>query len=199
MLRACGYTLEEIVREVKGDKRVKGTKYGRPYFALADRVTFPLILEGFVTNFYGRATWSSKKFKHTKLSIQDGAYCHGGFNMQVLNEDCEEVIAAESVIDALSLIQSGHKSVIAFLSVTNYAVLESVMGAQKPLALALNNDKAGKEAAERMMKYFGDMEYEFPIRNFSEQFFAEHGDSGGLITDYNEWWKLRQNSADSIT
>ncbi len=190
LLTAAGYTFEEVTVDAEDDKRVIGSKRKLPYFSLMGRVTFPLMLEGFITNFYGRATWPTK-VKHYKLSVTDGAYCHGGFNMEVLEEDHDELILAESVIDALSLMSMGYKSVIALLSVTNYAVLESALRSDKPLALALNNDKPGQEATNRLLEWMQkEMKYKFPIRNFTEEFFTSHGSQvDPSIVDYNEWWK----------
>jgi Toprim-like len=191
LLKGFGYSFEEVESKIS-DKRYPKPRLGLPYFTLKNRVTFPLMLEGFITNFYGRATWDTQ-FKHCKLSVTDGAYCHGGFNMQVIDEDHEELILVESIMDALSLLSMGHKSVFAFIGITNYAIIESALRSEKPLALALNNDKGGWGATIKLLEWMRvERQYIHPIRDFTQEFFAANVvQMENPPTDYNEWWKFQ--------
>lgn len=107
-----------------------------------------------VVGFYGRSI-SAEKNSSTRLRIGSHFYLPGE-HRGLINAECavvyDEIILAESVIDALSIYQVGRKNVIPCYGTNGFTPLhESLIGkASKPIIIAFDNDDAGKTAAEKL-------------------------------------------------
>ena len=177
-------------------KRQANTQFGLPYSVLAKRITFPLALEGRLTNFYGRATWQcAERSKHRKLSVEHTGVPHGAFNIQLLDSDSDypEIVIAEGAFDALSLIQMGYPATMAIIGVNNQVILESIARSGKNLALAFDEDKnkyqTGQTNTQKITAKLKAMNYPDQIRNFTEDFITEHPDFLTAGKDFSDYLK----------
>ena len=185
LLRRRGMTLGQMKRQAQ-------TQFGLPYSVLARRITFPLALEGRMTNFYGRATWQcAARYKHRKLSVEHTSVPHGAFNTRILNLGYSEIIVAEGAFDALSLIQMGYPATMAIIGVNNRVILESIARSGKNLAIALDVDRnqTGQTNTQKIMDGLKAMNYSGKVRNFTQDFITEHPDFLEASKDYNEYLK----------
>lgn len=145
-----GMALDQMTRKIRFKT---GPESALPFSTLDRRVTFPLELNEQINNFYARAIESRfGTIKHIKLSCKKTRIEHGGFNMKVLNNPgVTEVLIVEAVIDALSLILMGFSNVLAVIGVDNRTILEELLRSKKILGFALDNDKAGVDATNRII------------------------------------------------
>lgn len=124
-----------------------------PYSVLRGRVTFPLWIDGKIVSFYGRyAGQCEKHFAHRKLLVSESNIPHGIFNEEPLTSGAEEITVVEAPIDAIALTQLGHKDVSGIVGVRNFVVLELIARSGKRVAIALDNDQAGKESTYGIVK-----------------------------------------------
>jgi DNA primase len=181
-------------------KRQANTQIGLPYSVLANRFTFPLALEGHNTSFYGRATWRcDARSKHRKLSTEQTGVPHGAFNINILaSEDYPEIVIAEGVFDALSLMQMGYKATIAMIGVNNTVILESISRSAKNLAIALDHDQneTGQNNTKKIIDRLKAMNYTAHVRNFTQDFIASNHDFLELnCKDFNEYLTAKTKTA----
>lgn len=156
--------------------------------SMVRRLTFPLALGGKLSNFYGRATWPcQRKDTHRKLSVERTKIPHGAFNMVALEEAAREVIVAEGVMDALSLIQSGHKPTLAVIGGNNVLLMELCAHSGKDVAIALDNDATGQKNTLREIDRLKRVGFAGRVRNFTYDFLQDHSEMAGC-KDFNEWW-----------
>lgn len=110
---------------------------------LAGCVVFPLLdAQGAVVNFYGRAV---ERDQHLYLPGER----RGLWNVPILAGQ-EEIVLAESVLDALSLIAAGVVNVLPLYGVNGFTPeLEALLSRLRParIALVLDADEAGRAAA----------------------------------------------------
>ena len=99
-----------------------------------------------VVGFYGRSI-TKRNVEHLYLP---------GPHRGLVNAECaavyDDVILAESVIDALSIYQSGRKNVIPCYGTNGFTPLhnELIDNAGKPVVIAFDNDDAGTKAADKL-------------------------------------------------
>ncbi|MEK7124802.1 MAG: toprim domain-containing protein [Patescibacteria group bacterium] len=183
ILRERGMTITQIERPLT--EHEGRLIMGLPYSVLSGRVTFPLSLEGRWTNFYGRAiTPGDKRFTHRKLPTNLTEVEQGGFNMRALTSDAPEVLVTEGIMDALSLIMMGHQTTLAVVGVGNHATVASIARTNKDVAIALDNDTAGRKGTPKLaeaLKQFGLLG---TTRDFTKEFLR---DNPGTYKDYNQW------------
>jgi len=167
LLRRYGMSLEGMRRPVERDGK---EVWGFPYFTLADRVTFPLMLWGNHTNFYGRAIGESdRRFSHRKLSVKEVHVPHGMFREEVLSWNYPEIIVTEAAIDALSLMTWEYVNVVAMIGVSNAAIAEALALSGHDVAIALDNDAAGCETTRELGEHFDKLGV-VGVRDFSAEF-----------------------------
>lgn len=110
---------------------------------LAGCVVFPLLdAQGAVVNFYGRAV---ERDQHLYLPGER----RGLWNVAILQGQ-EEIVLAESILDALSLIAAGVVNVLPLYGVNGFTrEHEALLARLRPtrIALALDADEAGRAAA----------------------------------------------------
>lgn len=178
---------------IKLMRRPINKNFGLPYSTLDQRLTFPLILEGRNTNFYGRATWPacSNRSKHRKLSTKRTEVPQGLFNYPALQSKVVEIVINEGVFDGLSLMQLGWSGIVSIIGVSNYASIEAVARSRKNLAVAFDHDKnqTGQTNTAKVIQYLKKTASpSVVIRNFTEDFMAEHPDFADLgCKDFNEY------------
>ena len=188
ILNRRGLKLSQIKKEVS----VNGNKtFGLPYFTLSNRILFPLALEKRNTSFYGRALSPNAKIKHYKLSTRNTGVPHGIFNEQVLHSDSNEIVIAEGVMDAFSIMHIFDlENVSAIIGVNNYILAELIARTNKNLAIAFDIDEnqTGQKSSgilrERLIKLGGTGK----IRDFSMEMQFILPGFGTEFKDYNEWW-----------
>lgn len=187
LLQRRGLAPSEMARVV-GRSRKSGEITGYPWSMLQGRVTFPLRYEGRSTNFYGRAT-GELGLKHVKTS---NGFEQGGFNMEVLDSGCEEVILVEAAICVVTLVQMGYECGIGMIGSSNHSILDCIVRSGKKLALGLdidpNRHQTGQKKAATILEALQERGFA-RARNFTAEFVA----AGGLETfkDWNEDWVRR--------
>lgn len=178
------------LKDIKREARVPGSKsttFGFPYSVLAGRLTFPLTFWGKHTNFYARAVrGTDRRLAHRKLTKKAGLP-QGGFNMEVLTGDHEEIILLEGAIDALTLAVLGFPNVVAVIGASNDLVLEEVARSGKNIALASDNDDTGWKTIHRLMAKLQQLDFRGGVRDFTGEFIAGHY-GFGRCKDFNQWW-----------
>ena len=93
----------------------------------------------------------------------------GLFNAGALKQDKKPVHIVEGEIDALSIIDAGGEA-LALCSVTNVNKMIEALKVQKPkvpLIIALDNDKAGKEASEKLENALKQLSFSFYRKQIS--------------------------------
>jgi len=200
LLKNFGFKHSELIKEIKG--RGGEVSKGFPFFALNRRVTFPLMVKGKVTNFYGRAVPLPNGriigAKHYKLSQRNTHIRHGAFNMDafdiVLKEDEKTGFVTESSFKALAMEEMGFSPVIGIIGAGNSYIMDWAAESHlAEIAIALDDDETGWEfyhILEEQLRFAG---FAGRIFNFSRQFFAcpVPTEKLGLedVKDYDEWWK----------
>jgi|GEM_PF-5809471 len=179
----------KIIRVVGAEKKVESVT-GYPYSSLDGRVTFPLTLAGKNTSFYGRATRRcDKRFFHRKLKAENVP--QGGFNMEALDSEDNEIFVVESVIDGLSLMMMlKTQSAISIIGVDNYIILDLVAESAKNIAIALNNDLpdskgkmgSGQKATQKIIERF--KKQGLAVRDLTPEMLVPVG-----LNDYNDLWR----------
>ncbi|MGA2142939.1 MAG: CHC2 zinc finger domain-containing protein, partial [Brevinematales bacterium] len=112
-------------------------------------LVFPVIDENQnVVSFYGRDIDDSSGFKHRYLKGP-----HKGVFNRKASKVYDEIILAESIIDALSLIESGLENVQAIYGTNGFTdehleILKS--DRVRTVVIALDNDEAGQKASEAL-------------------------------------------------
>ena len=99
-----------------------------------------------VVSFYGRDIYDSSGFKHRYLKGP-----HKGVFNRKASKVYDEIILAECVIDALSLIETGFENVQAIYGANGFTEehLEILKSDRvKTVVIALDNDEAGQKASE---------------------------------------------------
>lgn len=190
LLRQRDLSLEEIKRETSSSKSGKSI-WGFPYSVLNKRVTFLLTLAGKPDSFYGRSTDPAcrKDLLHRKLTIEHTGVPQGGFNMKVLESEYDEVISTEAAIDTLSLIQMGYPNALGVIGTGNILIVrEIVFSEKKNVAIALDNDKGGKETTPRFIKCLQEEGFGGEVRDFTEKFVAQNPDRP--FKDWNNWLQI---------
>ncbi len=182
-----GMTVRQMRRKITGQESC-----GLPYSVLDRRLTFPLVFEGRNTNFYGRATWPNGDncSKHRKLSTRQTGVPQGIFNSDLLQSKHAEIIVAEGVFDALSLVQLGWPNVVSLIGVNNYLNIESVARSSKSLAIALDHDtnETGQTNTAKIIKHLKKISHPAPVRDFTTEFIAQHPDFLDLgCKDFNDY------------
>lgn len=187
LLKGHGMALREIVKE----KKVKGqTITTFPYWILGYRVTFPLSYgQSLITNFYGRSILPNcpSHLKHRKLLVAHTGVPHGMYPSEILNSPSSLVVVCEGVFDARTLIQCGY-SAVAVIGVENFLILEAILKSGKTeIGIALDNDKAGREATEATLQWIAGRGYPVHAFNFTADFIAKNP-AAGEHDDYGTWW-----------
>lgn len=194
LLSRRGFRAEQMKREIKiikavGTERKVVMAEGFPFSSLDRRVTFPLTLAGKNTNFYGRAIHPcDKRFYHRKLKVENVP--QGGFNMEALDNESDEILIVESVIDGLSLMMLLNiRSAISVIGVDNYIVLDLVAESAKKIAIALNNDLPkkggmgpGQKATQKIIERF--KKQGLTVRDLTPEMLVPAG-----LNDYNDLWR----------
>src|SRR5919206_2299055 len=149
-----GYADGSLLAKAKGELREGLQRLGvitkSGHELLRSCVVFPLLdPAGAVVNLYGRATQGDA---HLSLPGKH----RGLFNAETLR-GAEEVILTESVIDAMSCVEAGVMNVLPLYGINGYtadhaALLERLK--PKRIALALNNDDAGRAATAKLAHDF---------------------------------------------
>ena len=159
---APGDLAQKVSAEQKKDLKRLGLFNEKGYESFAGCITFPLYdPAGRVLGLYGRKTGNRAKVKHLYLK---GPH-RGLFNHKAFKVYPERMILTESVIDALSLMVLGLDNVSCLYG-TN-GVTSGLMGTlkdnrTKEVVLALDSDKPGREAAEKISQKL--LEEGFPVR-----------------------------------
>jgi hypothetical protein len=188
-LRDFGCPIAEL-RKIRKDPRSGRELVCLPYSILRDKVTFPLTIEGRYTNFYGRAIKPcAKEFKHRKLSVRPNGkgVVQGGFNMEALEGEHEEVLITEAPIDALTLTQMG-KSAVATVGTFNYVVIGVVVRSGKRFGFAMNHDLGGWNATIKTVHWLPERFLERDDESFFDFTWAFFRDRQTSAKDYNAWW-----------
>ncbi|OGM90236.1 hypothetical protein A3J77_00240 [Candidatus Wolfebacteria bacterium RBG_13_41_7] len=195
ILARRGLKLEQMRREIKIIKAIGAERKvvfveGYPFSSLDCRVTFPLALAGKNTNFYGRAVRPcDKRYSHRKLKTDNVP--QGGFNIEALNGESDEIFVVESAIDGLSLMMLlGTQSVISVIGVDNYIVLDLVAESVKKITIALNNDLpdskdgmgSGQKATQKIIERF--KKQGLGVRDLTPEMLVPAG-----LNDYNNLWR----------
>ncbi len=147
---ADGSLLTRISEKQKEELKILGiiTDKGREFFSGC--ITVPLIDEaGKVLSFYGRAINNSKKIKH----LYSPGEHKGLVNRKAAVVYREEIILTESVIDAISLIQTGIENVIPCYGVNGftYEHLSLLKNERvKTVVIAFDADTAGRDGSEKL-------------------------------------------------
>lgn len=191
LLLRHGLTLAELQRPVRKEKGV--TVAGLPYFALAGRATFPLMLGGKPNNVYGRHLDPNCEpfLRHRKLATDHTKVPQGGFNMTVLTEPTvEEVIIAEGALDALSLIALGYPNTVALIGVANRAIVAEFALHSHRYGIALDADVIGREKTVKLTAALLEAGFTGTMHDFLSSF-CERNDFGGA-KDWNAYWVNRQ-------
>ncbi len=193
LLERHGLSTKEIGRPliIREKGQPKKEVLGFPYFALEDRVTFPLVLGGRLTSFYGRSTDPNcdKRFRHRKLSTEETRVPHGGFNMEVTKSGASRLLITEGGIDALTFIQiARHPATLAIIGVKNIALTEELARFPGDIVIAFDNDpnQTGAEntvTLRAMLKHKG---FAGKTTDFTEAFRKAH--PGQFYKDINRWW-----------
>ncbi len=180
-----GFKLNEIKRPLPGSTSGKPI-WGMPYSTLNNRVTFPLTLEGRVTNIYGRAAYRcDRRFSHRKLSTEKTKVPQGGFHMEALEGEEGEVVISEGAIDALSLIELGWPRSLAMIGVSNTAIIRVMARSQRNFAIALDNDDTGRRETAKLVERLRGFGWKGQSRDFTGEFVRQHHDR--QFKDYNDW------------
>ena len=145
---ADGSLLTRVSDKQKEELKILGiiTDKGREFFSGC--ITVPLIDEvGRVLSFYGRAINNSKKIKH----LYSPGMHKGLVNRKACGVYREEIILTESVIDAISLIQTGIENVIPCYGVNGFtdehlSLLKNER--VKTVVIAFDADTAGRDGSE---------------------------------------------------
>lgn len=171
MLFERGLKLAEIKREIGKTADGKST-FGLPYFVLDGRITFPLKVRNRYANMYGRSVYPNAKVPHIKLSTDDSGIRHGAFNEEILYSDkCKEVIVAEGVFDAISVKQMFARDALAIIGTKNDLIVELLAQSGKDVAIALDNDPAGRADSERLKSIFSKSnKFKGKVRDFTQSF-----------------------------
>lgn len=171
MLFERGLKLAEIKREIGKTADGKST-FGLPYFVLDGRITFPLKVRNRYANMYGRSVYPNAKVPHIKLSTDDSGIRHGAFNEEILYSDkCKEVIVAEGVFDAISVKQMFARDALAIIGTKNDLIVELLAQSGKDVAIALDNDPAGRADSERLKSIFSKSnKLKGKVRDFTQSF-----------------------------
>ena len=107
-----------------------------------------------IVGFYGRSV-SSENGPSAKLRTGGHFYLPGA-HRGLVNAECaavyDDIILAESVIDALSIYQAGRKNVIPCYGTNGFTPLHDklISNAGKGVVIAFDNDQAGKKAADTL-------------------------------------------------
>ena len=147
---APGDLAQKVPAEQKKDLKRIGLFNEKGYESFAGCITFPLYdSTGIPVGLYGRKTGNRAKVKHLYLK---GPH-RGLFNYKAFKVYPERMILTESVIDALSLMVLGLENVSCLYG-TN-GVTSDLLTALKEnrireVVLALDSDKPGREAAEKI-------------------------------------------------
>ncbi len=197
-----GMPSDQMIRMV-GRKKSE-VVIGYPWFLFQDRVTFPLKYKDASgsyknTNFYGRAVdapWFSEyssKLKHIKASNE---FEQGGFNMEVLESESEEIISIEAAICVVTLAQMGWSNGFGLIGSDNYSLFDCVKRSGKKLALGLDIDPddeenptkggTGQKKTEKITEVLKKMDYHL-VRNFTMEF-IETMPVGAKFKDWNQWF-----------
>lgn len=173
VLRRRGMYLGDVRKEIGKAKDGKSL-FGLPYFPLERRVTFPLTLRGKYTNIYGRSAYPDAKVPHTKLSTQDSQVRHGAFNEEVLSSASREVGIVEGIFDALCVEKMFSLPALAVIGTTNKLIVELVVQSGKDVAVALDNDDAGRKSAVQMIKSLRALtRFKGKVRDFTQHFIEQ--------------------------
>jgi DNA primase len=156
-----GYADGSLLSKAKGELREGLVRLGvitaSGHELLRGCIVFPLLdASGVVVNLYGRAI---DRDAHLYLPGKH----RGLFNAETLR-GAEEVIVTESVIDAMSCIEAGVMNVLPLYGINGYTRDHVALVAQlnpKRIALALNNDEAGRAATARLA---GELAQHFDVR-----------------------------------
>lgn len=129
---------------------------------MVDRIIFPIRnLDGQIVAFSGRtlhSDWKERgipKWKHSKdFELHANKML---FNIDVAKEEIERTgvaILVEGPIDALRLVESGIKNVVAVLGKTLYngQISELIRAGATRLIIAFDNDNPGKTGADKAVK-----------------------------------------------
>ena len=108
--------------------------------------------------------------------------------MRVLEFSHPEVVVAEGVADALTLIQMGTPQTLALVGVQNIIIMEAVVRAGKDVAIALDNDARGKESTVRIVERLQRTGFQGNIRYFTDEFLEKHPEAK-TYKDFNKWWQ----------
>ncbi len=167
---------------------------GLPYSVLHRRLTFPLTLAGCANNFYGRATWQANSTsKHRKLTIKHTHVPQGGYNLAVLMDlSVEEVIVTEGTFDAVSLKAMGHRPTLAMIGVDNQHIIREIATANKPVAIALDNDVTGRKQTVKLVERLREFQQTAPIRDLTAEISVNFPET---CKDPNEWWQWSQSQS----
>ena len=149
---APGDLAQKVSTEQKKDLKRLGLFNEKGYESFAGCITFPLFnSSGLPVGLYGRATSGRSKLKHRYLK---GPH-RGLFNHKAFKVYPERMILTESVIDALSLMVLGLENVSCLYGTNGVTsgLLEALKDNRtKEVILALDNDPAGREAAEKVSR-----------------------------------------------
>jgi DNA primase len=118
-------------------------------------VTFPLELDGKITNFYGRfAGDCDKKNRHRKLPRSENVP-QGGFNITRSVESGSKFIpVVESVCDGLALMQFGYPTTSAIVGIDNVVIIDELARHDQRFGIALNDDEAGRNGTIKLINAF---------------------------------------------
>jgi hypothetical protein len=202
LLEKRGVLFADIVRKKEGEHEPVDTL---PYSLLHDRVTFPLMLGGKPTSFYGRALSSEcpKYLRHRKLAVSGTGIPHGGFNLEVIGSGSGFLIVCEGVMDALTLIEMGFPDTCAMVGVRNERLTDEIASFSGSLiGIAMDNDpmkvkygedgqvlrisRPGAESATKLVGGLYRRGYQGSVANITAALVAMHPDRP--FKDINEYW-----------
>ena len=145
LCKDCGFSIEDCISAGLLSKTEKGIVHDFFY----KRIIFPVIAEGEVKLFTGRALGDGQpKYLHLRGEIKFL------FNEDDLNQN--EVIIAEGIIDSLTLLQNGFPSVAVLGSGAFKTDFVSKFGQVKKIFSVGDGDDAGRAMNRRIAELFGD-------------------------------------------
>jgi hypothetical protein len=179
------------------------------YFPWKKRLTFPLVIPVYgkpvINSFYGRATWADAKLKHRKSRVLKVDVSHGLMNGASLIASPETTInnvyVTEGALDTLVLLtlNLGGAPIVSFCGTGNDQGVAWLAHAKpKTVYTALDFDKAGQDATEKMKIDLARHGFSGEVQNYCRLFaflhpevdFLKDADGKPVIDDFGKWWEV---------
>lgn len=194
MLEERGYSIADIYRDVDDvDEFKKPIKVpALPFPILENRVTYPLDVQGIITNFYGRSVDPNckKDYVHQKTMCNDGVP-QGGFNItKAMNQailrahrhdTVPHIGLAESPIDVDTFIQRSDLKEWGGIVGTGNDLLQQLIALfPGDITIAFDSDpskidingvergRSGQRATVRLVEYLQSVDFEYRVFDFTE-------------------------------